>query len=97
MRNLGRLHLIQLVLLLAMAVHVSVRIAQDQIEVELECKLIEFVIFRGLKALMFIAYAAILCVIRKKIDAIETISKIDRKIKKEYKATIRMIRFLLAF
>lgn len=64
---------------------------------ELECKMIEFVVFRGLKALMFIIYGAILCVIRSKIDAIETISRIDRKIKKEYKATINMIRFLLAF
>ena len=63
----------------------------------LECKLLDFSIFRAVKFFGFVSYGVVLYSLANQVNEIECFSRIDRKIKGQYRQTLRMVRFVLYF
>ena len=51
--------------------------------------MVDFIVFRAIKNIGFLAYAIFLYFIKREINAIECISGIDRKIKRDYSNTMK--------
>lgn len=81
----------------AYAVGLTAEVIRLGVSANLACEMIDFLVFQVIKNVGFVTYAVFLCFIQSEINAIECISRIDRKIKRDYTNTVNQLKFLMFF
>lgn len=93
-------HIFQSMLLSIIAIVMLVNNSEDfdgKIKTSLNCHSNWFLGFQAITLFSFLFFQLVLSHLRRKVDQIEVLSKIDRKINYQYKRTINQLRFILVF